>query len=286
MDQKTLLLHLVSPKPAISLTVAFDITFPSPVWQLRPDEITGWLAVEVRDADSLMNGFWVLDSRTGALLLRDYQAPEGWWAGLDELYDGLLYLHGKGNQRYGRHEGLTVVAPATGQVCWQQPDYSFYGLTDQYLVVRQAGEQALDLLTLDRRTGQKLPALPDVTTVKSQLGAFNARRLSQNLVPAFYPAGQPYFQDLATFIDRQLGEQPVLGVDFLETGRYFVLGYYVPAAGTKMYYRVAVFSLAGDLLLHQELAADCEGIGADYFFILQDTLILIKNRKTLLGFGL
>jgi hypothetical protein len=256
------------------------------VWQVRPDEKTGWLAVEVRDADSLMNGFWVVDSRSGAAVLRDYQAPEGWWAGLDELYDGLLYLHGRGNQRYGRHAGITVVAPATGQVCWQQPAYSFYGLTTQALVVRQAGEESLDLLALDRKSGHLLGPLPDVAAVKAMLGAFHDRRLQDNRVPAFYPAGQPYFQDLATFIDLKLDEQVVLGVDFLETDRYFVLGYYGPAAGAKMHYRVAAFTLSGDLLLQQELAADCEGIGADYFFILQDTLILIKNRRTLSGFGL
>jgi hypothetical protein len=256
------------------------------VWQVRPDEITGWLAIEIREAESLLNGFWVIHSRTGAVVLRDYQAPEGWWAGLDDLYDGLLYLHGKGNQRYGRHGGISAIAPATGQICWQQPDFSFYGLTDQALVVRPAGEETLDFVALDRKTGRRLMDLPGLTDVKSMLASFNVRRQQYYLVPGFYPADQPYFQDLATFIQMKLGEEAVLGIDFLETGRYFVIGYYVPARAPQMHYRVAAFSLAGDLLLQQELAADCEGIGSDYFFILRDTLILIKNRGTLLGFGL
>jgi hypothetical protein len=268
------------------LSPEFEITFASPVWQLRPDEKTNWLAIEVRDADSLMNGFQVIHSQTGAAVLTGYQAPEGWWSGLDDLYDGLLYLHGKGNQRYGRHQGITALAPATGQICWQQPDFSFYGLTEKVLVARQAGEESLDFMALDRKTGHIISALPDVADVKSMLTQFNAGRQQANLVPGFYPQDQAYFKDLATFILLKLGEGAVLGIDFLETGRYFVLGYYVPGAGPKMHYRVAAFSLTGDLLLAQELAADCEGIGSDYFFILQDTLILIKNRRTLLGFKL
>jgi hypothetical protein len=271
---------------AIALSPLFEITFASPVWRVRPDEKTGWLAIEVRDADSLMNGFQVIQSQTGAAVLSDYQAPEGWWSGLDDLYDGWLYLHGKGNQRYGRHQGITAVDPATGQICWQQPDFSFYGLTAEALVVRKAGEESLDFTALDRQTGHILSDLPDVADVKRMLDTFHARRQESNLVPGFYPAAQPYFKDLDTFIRMKLAEEPVLGIDFLETGRYFVLGYYVPAAGAKMHYRVAAFSLRGDLLLQQELAADCEGIGSDYFFILQDTLILIKNRRTLLGFAL
>jgi hypothetical protein len=268
------------------LSPEFEITLASPVWQLRPDEKTNWLAIEMREADSLLNNFQVIDCQTGALVLTDYQAPEGWWAGLDDLYDGLLYIHGQGNQRYGRHQGITALDPATGSMRWQQPAFSFYGLTDQALVVRQAGEEALDFLALDRKTGQLLGTLPDVADVKNKMSQFNDQRQLYNLVPGFYPAGQAYFQDLAAFIQLKLGETAVQGIDFVETGRYFVVGYYVPAAGTQMHYRVAAFSLAGDQLLHQELAADCEGIGSDYFFILQDTLILIKNRRTLVGFRL
>ena len=256
------------------------------MWQLRPDEKTNWLAIEVRDADSLMNGFQVIHSQTGQAVLTDYQAPEGWWSGLDELYDGLLYLHGKGNQRYGRHQGITALAPATGHICWQQPALSFYGLTEEVLVARQAGEESLDFVALDRRTGHLLSALPDMAAVKSMLSQFGLRRQQARLVPGFYPQDQPYFKDLAAFIQWKLGVEAVLGIDFLETGRYFVVGFYVPGAGAKMHYRVAAFSLAGDLRLQQELAADCEGIGSDYFFILQDTLILIKNRRTLSGFQL
>jgi hypothetical protein len=268
------------------LSPLFEITFANPVWQLRPDEQTSWLGIEVRDADSLMNGFHVIDSRTGAALMADYQAPEGWWSGLDDLYDGLLYLHGKGNQRYGRHEGITVVDPTTGLLCWQQPDFSFYGLTDEALVVRKAGEESLDFTALDRKTGQILGVLPDVADVKSKMAAFNARRQLANRVPGFYPADQRYFQDLAAFVQMKLATQAVLGIDFLETGRYFVVGYYMAVAGAPMRYQVAAFSLEGELLLQQVLATDCEGIGSDYFFILQDTLILIKNRRTLLGYAL
>lgn len=269
------------------MSPVFEITFANPVWQLRPDEKSSWLAIELRDADSLMNSFQVIHSQTGAVVLADYQAPAGWWAGLDELYDGVLYLHGKGSQRYGRHQGITAVDPATGKINWQQPDYSFYGLTEAMLVARQASDESLELMALDPKTGLLLSALPDVADVKNRMSAFNNRRQQDNLVPGFYPQDQHYFKDLATFVHQKLGQEAMLGIDFLETGRYFVVGYYVAAPGAgKMHYRVAAFSLEGDLLLEQELAADCEGIGSDYFFILQDTLILIKNRRTLLGFRL
>lgn len=271
---------------ASSLPPLYEITFDSPVWQLRPDEKTSWLAVELRDADSLMNAFHVVHSRSGMAVLANYQAPEGWWAGLDELYDGMMYLHGKGNQRYGRHLGITALDPARGRVVWQQPAFSFYGLTRDLVVARPAGEEALELLGLDPASGEVLENSLDATQIKAGLLAFQHERQQQHLVPAFYPESQVYFRDLATFICRHLNQEALLGIDFLETGRYFVLGYYVAGGETGMRYQVAAFTLAGELLLQQELARDCKGIGSDYFFILQDTLILIKNRKTLLGFGL
>lgn len=264
----------------------YEITFDSPVWQLRADEKTGWLAVELRDADSLMNAFHVVHSRTGATVLHNYQTPEGWWSGLDELYDGRMFLHGKGNQRYGRHQGITALEPATAQVCWHQPGFSFYGLTKDFLVARPAGEEALELVGLDYPTGRVLENAPAPADLKARLLDLQLERQQHHLVPAFYPESQVYFQDLATFIREQLKQEALLGIDFLETGRYFVLGYYVAGGQAGMHYQVAAFTLTGKRLLLQELAQDCKGIGADYFFILQDTLILIKNRRTLLGFGL
>ncbi|MGV3641742.1 MAG: DUF4905 domain-containing protein, partial [Adhaeribacter sp.] len=234
------------------LTPLYEITFDSPVWQLRPDEKTSWLAVELRDADSLMNAFHVVHSRSGAAVLANYQAPEGWWAGLDELYDGRMYLHGKGNQRYGRHLGITALDPATGQVVWQQPAFSFYGLSRNLVVARPAGEEALELLGLDPASGQVLENSLDATQIKAGLLAFQQERQQQHLVPAFYPESQVYFRDLATFISRHLQQEALLGIDFLETGRYFVLGYYVAGGETGMRYQVPAFTLAGELLLQQE----------------------------------
>lgn len=253
---------------------------------MRPDEKQNWLAVETRNADSLQNAFYVIEGFTGKLLLADFKSRTSWWSGLQDMYAGQMYVHLDSNERFGGHRGIMAVEGASGKVSWEQPVYRFYALTEQYLLAWEAVEDATAYIPLDLISGQKLPFTVYPAEAKVIITAFNLKRQQVCQVPSSYSASSLYFKDLELFLQNRLGQNAVQSVDYLETGRFFVTGFYTEQANKQLTYWVAVFSLAGELLLQEQLVTGAKGIGTDNFFILQDTLILIKNKNTLLGFGL
>jgi len=252
---------------------------------MRFDEKKGWLGIETRDADTLQNAFYVVDTQSGNLVLADYKPKAGWWSGLEDIYGGCLYLHRGNNQQYGQHEGIMAVNAVSGQTLWEQPHYSFYGLATDYLLAKESDQDLNEFVYLDYETGTKIPAALTLSEIKAALSHFQAQRQQQSKVPSHYPENNVFFAELQLFMQETINTEAVLAMDYLETGRYFVIGYYQKQPDSKYTYQVAVFSITGALLLQEKLKTDATGIGLDNFFILNDTLILSKNKDSLLGYG-
>ena len=264
----------------------FRVHLPLPIWQIRFDEKTGWLAIETRDADTLQNAFYVVDSRTGKFIISDYKPKAGWWSGLEDIYSGCLYLHQSNNQQYGQHEGIMALNAGTGKKLWELPFYSFYGLATDYLLAKELNQETNELVRLDYGTGTRIAGSLPLTEAKAALNFFQAQRQQLSRVPSHYPENNEFFPELQLFLQNTTNPEAALAIDYLETNRYFVMGFYQTQPDLKYTYRVAVFSLSGELLLQEKLNNDVAGIGLDNFFILNDTLILSKNKDTLVGFGL
>jgi len=269
-----------------NLKPQFKVQIPLPIWQIRFDEKTGWLGIEARAADILQNAFYVIDSRSGDFMLSDYKPKAGWWSGLEDIYNGSLYLHLGNNQQFGRHEGILALNAGTGEMRWERPAYSFYGLTAHYLLAKELNQENPNLIGLDYLTGSIVSDALTSTQAHTDLSAFQAQRVLLAKVPGHYPADNMFFPELQLFLQKKIGTVAMLAIDYLETNRYFIMGYYHTLPYLKYTYQVAVFSLAGELLLQEELISNTDAISLDNFFILNDTLILAQNKDLLLGYAL
>jgi len=264
----------------------FEVRLPLPIWQIRFDEKTGWLGVETRDADTLQNAFYVIDSQNGSFVLDDYKTKEGWWSGLEDIYNGCLYLHRSNNQQFGQHAGILALDADTGNMLWEQPLYSFYGLAQEYILAEEPDQDATNLVRLDYRTGTIIPGFIPLTETRISLNEFQARRQQVSKVPSHYQENNIFFPELQLFLQEVTRTKAVLAIDYLETDQYFVIGYYQTQPDLKYTYRLAVFDLNGKLLLQEKLKSNVTGIGLDNFFILNNTLIFNKYKDTLVGYGL
>jgi len=263
----------------------FEINLPAPIWQIRADEKNNCLALETREADTLQNAFYVLDAQTGRFILPAFN-PVGWGGGLEDIYAGFLYLHRSTNKKYGRHEGIIAIESKTGTILWERPNLSFYGLTPDYLVGKESQQETADMVTLDFKTGIFMTEPLSSSETLVALHNFQSTRQQATRGAHHYPENNMYFPDLSLFLQEKTGIQAVLAIDYLETSTYFVIGYYVAQPNGKYDYQLAVYSLNGDLLLTENLKSDSTGIGIDNFFILNQTLVLIKDRNLLLGYVL
>ncbi|GEO04126.1 hypothetical protein AAE02nite_17900 [Adhaeribacter aerolatus] len=266
------------------LVPAYELEWVYPVWQLRFDEKAGLIAVECREADTLQTAFSVFRAKTGELLLRDYKPAKAWWQNLAANHNGILYLQGVSAKGVGRSVGITAVSINDAQVKWQQPEFSFHSLTGNTILALSAAGESTELICLNPETGEEMGQAGSMAACPEKAASLSAEESRAIMVPQHYPAENKYFTDLKLFVQNKTGFDALYAIDYLEHKNMLALGFYRPQENKLQTYQLAVFSLTGELCLQVDLGKDLSGIGTDNFFIFQDTLILVKNKKTLLGY--
>lgn len=262
----------------------YQLEWEYPIWQLRFDGKAGLIAVECRDADTLQTLFGVFAGKTGAFIMQDYRPAKAWWQNLSAIQNGIMYLQGVAAKGVGRSVGITAVAVRDAQVQWQRPEVSFYGLTTTAVLALPVTGELTELISLNPATGEELGAAGNIATGPVKIGSLQEEENQALAVPQHYPAENKYFTDLQLFVREKTGCNALFAIDYLEHKNIIALGFYLPQEDGRQTYRLVIFSLTGELYLQEDLGKDLTGIGTDNFFIFQDTLILVKNKKALLGY--
>ncbi len=275
-------------KKLINLLPAFIQTFPSPIWQIKIDEISGLAAVEVKDPTNLITSYSIISLETGAFLLEGFRAKELWWSGLEFFHDNILYLHGYTGSKTGNHKGIQAYQSTTGELRWQNQEVSFVGFTDAGLWVQPVLSETNEFLNLlHLLTGEILQTGIPFAEAQKYITNFHKNKDNSFYTPNQYPETNPYFKDLSQLIIHKTKDKPVLSIDYCETNRNFVTGYYTNQRDNGNYnYSLIIFDGEGKVLLEDIIETNLTGIGSDNFFIFRETLILIKNRKALHGYPL
>jgi hypothetical protein len=270
----------------ITSHLQFSIDFGVPVWQMRHDYEEKLLALEIRDGDRLQTEFAAVAVETGNLVGSSYRATENWWIGLEEAQNRQIYLHGFADRKVGSHRGITAVAMDTWQIKWQLEEGVYFGLADKYsLIARPAPGEANQYIALDSRTGQIIETAIDPVRAHSMVAEYAQKRSLKAQYPVHHPEGSTHFTLLGQFITAKTGQIPVKAVDYLETGTFFALAFYVPIATGKLKHTLGVYSVQDGLqLLETVLAEAGSGVVTDPYFMMQETLIFVQEQHTLWGY--
>lgn len=259
----------------------FIYDFGAPVWRLRLDSSTGCLALEVRDPDVLLTTFHVLDTQGFNLKQLPLPQAQAWWQGLEEAAQGLLFLHGYGNRKLGQHLGILGISAATGEKVWEQPQFAYYGLSEEGLLAYDPAQPEKPLTLLEPRSG--LPVGKEMSQQQAAEAVANhtRTRYADCLYPVLYRQGEEYFGQVQAFLEAQLGVEVVQAVEYAETDAALVVSFYTQEPEGKLRNDLAVFDLNGNLLLREQLGSTLNGIGSDTFFIFKHNLYFILNRTIL-----
>ncbi|QMU29451.1 DUF4905 domain-containing protein [Adhaeribacter radiodurans] len=264
----------------------FSLTFEAPIWQIKPDYEQNLLVLELRNSDRLQVEFAVLDLSTGQIV-GPFRLPENWWIGLEEASGGVLYLHGFGNRAIGTHQGITAITADSFQVKWQHEQVVFYGFANNSRILARPVKTEQDrLLAVDAQTGAILEK--DITPKEAQaaIARFNRLRTVGSNFPVHHPATSEHFALLSQFILSRSGRQAHGAIDYLETEKFLILGYYELIAESKWQNILGVYSAVDGLMLLEEVLVSIgSGLSQDAFFIVNNTLLFIKEKNTLVGYS-
>ncbi len=252
--------------------------------------------------------FLSLDATTGKplwenFMLKDEQGNEigeGWWVGLELVYDNLFYLHGYVAPRIPEHRGLWAFDATSASLVWKDESIGFVAhAANELLVYRPVDSDAFAerrYFILDALTGEKLR---DVSTVEAD----TFRDQSQDFaaaqgvaLPTRHNNFSPDFERVKSLAEKATSAKNVIaGYDCIELGTTIVLGYHEQtekmvltqngAPIKALSYTLFVLE-AGEVVYRDTLGEAMSGLLTDGFFVRKNRLYYTKHQDTLVAFDL
>lgn len=250
------------------------------VWRLFPSA-EGFLIGEERDLDRKISRFFSLDPLSGKLLwLRD-SFGDPWWIGLLGLAEGVLLLHGFASPDMPLPRGIIAVDAVTGAALWQRDDLEYADLAPGVVHARRAERTGSAPVTIDLRRGTDV-SLPEF---RPAAVAGNAPAHLTLLFPDPVHPEDPEFLRLQRCWPEAAR---AVRVEHAEYGPYAVFaahefGTAGPGEPPRVTTTVCVIDVTMTMLFTQKTARDIHGAVPDAFFLLNNMLYLLVDRRRVMA---
>lgn len=256
----------------------FSISLHGNVWRILAEPEKGRLAIEVREGEGRQVSFAAVDLEKNKLLWQDLTLPETWWLSAIALHQNILLLQTYPDSQTPQPKGLIAIEGDSGNTCWQQEQFSFSRLSSAGLVAHQIKDQLPEFYLLDLHTGQVIETLSD-----ERLLSLSPIQEPSVLYPGHYTQENQHFGMLAAFIAQKLQVKAVKAFDYLEYKNLIILSYYVSENSTFTN-KLVVLDQESNFLLHEVMATKLIGTGFDTFFVVNNHLIFVKEKKEIYSF--
>ncbi len=117
-----------------TLKTAFRKSFFGVVWRIEADPAAGILAIETREPDTGIPSFSAIEYHTGVSSVDEKRYGDRNWS-LAGVVDGKLILRAWG-QNTPEGAGVVCMDASTGNVLWEQFNYTLISLENRQLIVR------------------------------------------------------------------------------------------------------------------------------------------------------
>jgi hypothetical protein len=271
------------------LTPKWSFTASHILWRFLVSD-TGMILGEDRDTDAKHVTFFCIEMQTGTVLWRGKSFGESWWTGVEALIGDRLYLHGFAKPDMPEHHGLTAIDARTGNELWSNKDISFYAADDTRVIgFRDLFERRV-FEQFDAGTGASLGELESVDAATHALRDRTFGRtdfLFPEPLPDAEPAKQLIEHVLASTHASSPDERTPI-IEYVRNNGRIIFSAHMPntGKGTLLNILSIVDEPARKELFRETLNAETPYPVGDSFFIDNDTLYYIKEKRTLVSLPL
>jgi hypothetical protein len=251
----------------------FSYAFDGIIWNMLESSENKTLLLEVRRSADKTVSFAAYDYGENRFLWRDVTFEEPWWINLSAVVGGMVLFTVYTETNNPDQKSLVAYRLQEQSIAWWRNDFSLTAVSGS-AVTGFSYKTGMKELTLDGNTGQAMEPEKRVEA-------------SQNLTvlrPFHYKAGEAGFETIRTYMAGRFGGEPVLGVDYLEYGDLILISYYVREP--ELANHLIVLDTEGNVMMQEKAGQNLSGIGVDTFFVLEGSLIFVKNKSEFLRYKL
>jgi hypothetical protein len=269
-----------------TLDVRWLYTPGASIWRVHP-AVRGRILGEERDLERKQVSFFALEMATGAVLWHRPGVGDPWWVGMNRVVGDLLFLHGFATPDLPVQRGVTVIAAATGEHLWSRAEWSIERVDEGSLTVREDRRGRSVLLAVDAYAG----------SVLSDNVAHGTRPQSAEDVlaavefPAVLSGAEVHEHQSGRFIAHQWPVDRLAGpIELLEHPALVMMAANERkgegAEGGFVHHLRVVKRDTGRVVYRDILAASATGLGMDAFFVQDNALVYVRERRTLCAVSL
>lgn len=161
-------------------------SFKGNIWKVRIDTRQNTAVAEIRNGAEYTTSFHVIDLTAQKPIITDWVLHEPWLIGIEDVHNGILYVHQYRSPEIPEHHGIYAYDIRTKILLWEQPQLSWlkrtnFSILAHYLTqegVRQFVE--LDLSgNIIRKFGEQIPVHIIQEAENLEMEAFEQMRFPQ-----------------------------------------------------------------------------------------------------------
>lgn len=235
-----------------------------------PDPQSDLWVIELRESEPKQVSFAMVDTAQMKQLWH-YSPPEAdWWSSLTAFSHNNIFLHNYRYPEVPEPTDLLAFSAVNGEFLWALPGHLMVKpLDDKYIeVAGKSGEQFI-YKACNADTGET-SALKE-----SYTDDFEKVILQE---PVRYRKDSVYFEKLATFIQDVTNGHIAVSIDYLEKRPYIMFSYYIYEQDKSVQYLLIVTDQK-QLVLHEQLSEEREGMGRSTMMLKASTLVYLKNNN-------
>ncbi|HYG38837.1 MAG TPA: DUF4905 domain-containing protein [Cytophagales bacterium] len=255
----------------------FSFLFKWNIWKIIFDNHLPLMAIELRDLEDKKTDIVLIDYQKANI--QAFSAPEmAWLSGPVGMSNGRLLLQKFKDLQFPDPKGFVIFDVFKQQTLVEENDGSFAFFSDNKAITTriffdQIIFESYDLVTgiieeLDQETRKKLT--PEEVKIS---------------LPLQYNEGNVHFSTVSTFVKKCTNKEAIKGVEYLETATTIIVSYYI-RAHEKLENFLLITDGEGVVMEDILLDSDLPGMSKDTFFVKDNHLYFVKNKKEIQSYAL
>jgi hypothetical protein len=260
-----------------------------PTWAYTPGgtiwrviSAKGKIVGEERDLEKKKAAYFCINQMTGEILWESVSLEEPWWIGIEAIHRDVLFLHKFTTPDLPEHRSVLAIDILSGSVLWSNDEIAFMKASGDSMFGSVHSLEGRQVLELDYRNGAILRAwgnneqvVIDAVEETADINGFELPRLVFDLEADGTP--------IENVLKNNLGNISIAGpVEVIESGDALIFGYHERVGADVYANRLNVLDLkSSEIVFHETLHANTGSVVPESFFVAGNSLLYIKERKTL-----
>ncbi len=256
-------------------------------WRLVPSS-DGLLVGEDRQAEAKSVTFFCIDRKSGVPLWTGVAMDEHWWVGIEDVGHCVLFLHGYQSPDMPMHLGITALDLSNGKVLWRREELRYLETADDkvYAAAINRSDDP-NIVEVDSTTGTIIREI-DAELLMEVRSRQNERSFVRFPTQVRDAQAAPDVMKMILKrlpIDKAYSRVSSAGLALKQVSVLDVFDKRTADQASRSFRErlFVVRNADGKQLYGDVLSVQAAGEAVDSFFVIENTLYYIKERRTLIA---